>query len=113
MDNLNFKQWVGDNPSPNPANDPTVINRKGSTVNANNGNSIGPKNNPEITRTTSSLKQIQNQLSNIHRNISNKPIWTNTKMKQAFKDRIISGWEKIGQAHAILTPQANRGAYDV
>lgn len=109
MDNLNFKQWVGNNPSPNPATDRTVINHKGSTVDANNDTPINQQNNPEVIRTTSNLKQIQNQLSNIHRKISDKPIWTNTKMKQAFKDRIISGWEKVGQAHAILTPQSNRG----
>ena len=80
-------------------NDPTVIQQA-----PNSG--LAPQS-AEVAKSSRSLQQIQNGLSNIFQRLMNKPIWRNSKLKQTFADRITRSHDHAGQAKAILWPIGN------
>ena len=112
MNKISFNNWfelnqtvAGFNPTDTAATAPTVIH-KGSTVQTPQQTTPAPSNSPdpEVGHATGHLKDMQDRLSDIFKRIMSKPIWKNPKTKEAFGDRVTRGWEKVGQAKAILEP---------
>ena len=91
-------------PMANPALAPTVTINHGDTVNEPQRQNISTTPDPEVTQSTNTLQQIQNQLSSIFKKVMEKPIWKNKQMQAAFGDRVTRSWEKAGQARMILAP---------
>ena len=114
MNKISFINWLEvqgptvASPAPNnPALAPTILNQQGDTVDArlNQVNTATPDN--DVIQSTTTLQQIQNQLTDIFKKVMEKPIWRNQQMKAAFGDKINRSWEKAGQARAILAPIAS------
>ena len=72
----------------------------------NNADQLNPQS-AEVTKSARSLDQIQNGLANVFKRLSQKPIWKNQQIKNAFSDRINKSWSHAGQAKAILWPLGN------
>lgn len=109
MEKISFNNWLETHwPAVNdPATAQTVLNKHDDTVSEPQRPAMNVQVNTDVTQTTNTLQNIQNQLTGIFKRVMEKPIWRNVQMKQAFGDRITRGWEKVGQARAIITPLAD------
>lgn len=118
MGKISFINWleaqVTASPAPNnPALAPTVLNQQGNTVSDQPNQSAQTSPDNDVVQSSTTLNQIQNQLTDIFKKVMEKPIWRNQQMKAAFGDRITKSWEKAGQAKAILLPIASGDIDDI
>lgn len=120
MGKISFINWLEaqgptvTSPAPNnPALAQTVLNQQGDTVNAPQNQTTNGQPDNDVIQSTTTLNQIQSQLTDIFKKVMEKPIWRNQQMKAAFSDRINKSWEKAGQARAILAPIASGDIDDI
>lgn len=120
MEKISFINWLEvqgptvASPAPNnPALAPTVLNQQGDTVSNPQNQPVGGTPDNDVIQSTTTLQQIQSQLTDIFKKVMEKPIWRNQQMKAAFGDRINKSWEKAGQAKAILAPIASGDIDDI
>ena len=112
---MKFRNWINESnalmtPSMvgntnNAATDPTVIQQSPTPNNASRG-PLQPQH-PDVAKSARSLDQIQNGLTNIFKRLSQKPIWRNAQVRNAFGDKITKSWSHAGQAKSILWPIGN------